>query len=353
MIQTPATCKNCGSGEVVKWGAYKNVPRFYCNSCKRKFKADGSLFHMKVPAGHISSALNQYYTGMSIGDIALLLKQEHDYLPSKRTIYRWIDKYTEWAVAQFKDERPKVGDVWIADETAVDIDGRKVWLWDIIDRKTRYLLATRISDTRRTQDAQALMESAAKRAGKAPKQVLTDHLAAYLDGVGVTFGGKTEHVRSSPFAEGADSTSAIERFHNTLKDRTKVMRGFRDMATLVFFIEGFQAHYNHFRPHEGLKYRTPAQVAKAATDCKTWLDVCALPVSKRQELRTHRELTLKSKKVMEKPSQKPKREYHIKNPSTGITIERVKVPILGDRMPASVRRDVNRGIPKDVRRRLL
>ncbi|XUX00555.1 MAG: DDE-type integrase/transposase/recombinase [Dehalogenimonas sp.] len=353
MIQNPPACKNCGSDDVVKWGAYKTVPRFYCKACNRKYKADGSLFHMKVPADHISSALNQYYTGMSIGDIALILKQEHDYLPSKRTIYRWIDKYTEWAVNQFKDERPKVGDVWIADETALDIDGRKVWLWDIIDRKTRYLLATRISDVRRTQDAEALMQAAAKRAGKAPKQVLTDHLTAYLDGVGVVFGGKTEHIRSNPFVEGADSTSDIERFHNTLKDRTKVMRGFRDIATLAFFIDGFQTHYNHFRPHEGLKYKTPADVAKVSTDCKTWFDVCALPVSKRQELKTHHELTLKQKKVMEKPAPKPPREYHRKNPSTGITIKRVKMPNLGNSMPAHVRRELNYGLPKDVRRRLL
>lgn len=64
----------------------------------------------------------------------------------------------------------------------LDIDGKKIWFWDIIDADTRYLLASYISEKgRTTKDAQKLMSLAAKRAGKTPKLVITDKLNAYLD----------------------------------------------------------------------------------------------------------------------------------------------------------------------------
>jgi transposase-like protein len=54
-----------------------------------------------------------------------------------------------------------VGSVWVADETVLNLDNRqKVWFWDIIDAKIRFLIATHISRTRTIKDAQKLMEKA-------------------------------------------------------------------------------------------------------------------------------------------------------------------------------------------------
>lgn len=72
------------------------------------------------------------------------------------------------------------------------------------------------------------MRLAAQRAGRAPKQVITDRLKAYLDGVELAFGAETKHVQSRPFIS-EDSANIIERFHGTLKDRTEVVRGFKNM----------------------------------------------------------------------------------------------------------------------------
>jgi len=289
-------CKHCQSDAVVKFGTYKGTQLYWCKSCQRKFKADNALFHMKVPAEYVSSALNQYYTGMSIGDICKLLKQEHDYLPSKHIVWEWVDKYTSKAADYFRNDKPQVGNTWVADETVLDLDNHKVWFWDIIDADTRYLLASRVSELRTTKDAQKLMEAALERAGKAPKVVLTDKLSAYLDGVEMTFGADTEHRQSRPFTK-TDSTNKIERFHNTLKERTKVMRGFRDMDTLIQFSDGFLAYYNYFRPHEALQNRTPAEVAGLDSPVKSWLDLCRVPVSKEQEIKTHRTPKLRIPKV--------------------------------------------------------
>ena len=281
-------CKLCGSEHVIKYGSYKGVQRYYCKDCKRKFKSDDTPFHMKVSPQHISSAMSMYYTGSSITDIRNHIRQETGYYPSKSVVFGWIDKYTDEAVKHFRSYKPKVGDTWIADETMLDLDkGKKVWFWDIIDADTRFILASRVSLTRTTTDVNRLVQEAVKKAGKPPKIIITDKMKAYPDGVFSTLGGMTEHLQSSPFKIASESTSRIERFHETLKERTKVMKAFRDIETLISFTEGFLAYYNYLKPHEALDGKTPAEKAKLKYPVKTWVDVVSMPVSRRVELAKH------------------------------------------------------------------
>ncbi len=76
----------------------------------------------------------------------------------------------------------------------------------------------------------------------------------------LVFGADTEHVQSSPFEIGNDS-NIIERFQGTIRDRTKVVRGYKTLPTARVIIDGFMVHYNFFRPHIGLNGKTPAEVA--------------------------------------------------------------------------------------------
>ncbi len=279
-IIPPSECKYCHSKAVVKFGTYKGVPRYWCKACKRKFKADNTLFHMKTPANQISATLNMWYEGMSQNAIRRHLKQENDNMPSSATIYEWIDKYTQSAINETRQYQPKVGDTWVADETVLRIDGQNVWFWDIIDRDTRFLLASRVSITRTAQDAQALMEQASKRAGKTPKVVITDKLGSYLDGVEMAYGSETEHRQGKPFTTSKDdNTNDIERFHGTLKARTKVMRGLKNIDTAIQFTDGWLVHYNYLRPHESLGNETPAKVAGIKYPFENWADITRIPVS--------------------------------------------------------------------------
>jgi transposase-like protein len=213
---------------------------------------------MKLDANMVSSALNMYYEGMSVKEIRRHLFQEHEHAPSTATIYEWIMKYSQYATDSIKDVKPSVGDIWVADETVLKIDGSNVWFWDIIDTKTRYLLTSRVSRSRTTRDAQILIDRAIKTAGKEPRTIITDKLASYLD---VKYGG--EHRQGSPFSikESGDSTSQIERFHGTLKSRTKVMRGLKTLESALMFTQGWLVHYNFLRPHESLSDKTPAEAA--------------------------------------------------------------------------------------------
>ncbi|MFC2005089.1 DDE-type integrase/transposase/recombinase [Chloroflexota bacterium] len=265
-------CPHCESIGVMKYGTYKGVQRYFCKVCQRKFKADDTLFHMKTDTNLVSSALNMYYEGMSVKEVRRHLLQEHNHAPSTATIYEWVMKFTQYATDSIKDTKPKVGDIWIADESVLKIDGHNTWFWDIIDTKTRYLLASRVTNSRTTRDAQILIDRAIKTAGKSPKTVVTDKLPSYLD---VNYGKDAEHRQGSPFSikDSGESTSQIERFHGTLKSRTKVMRGLKNLETAIEFTNGWLVHYNYLRPHETLNDRTPAEVAGLAYPHKNWADI--------------------------------------------------------------------------------
>lgn len=269
----PVVCKYCQSPNVIKWGTYKTDQRYWCKDCERKFTPNTNLYHMHVPASQVSSALSMYYEGMSLNAIRRHFQREHDTMPSTATIYEWIEKYTPIAINNFRDYKPHVGNTWVADETVLNIDGQKVWFWDIIDRDTRFLLASRVSTSRTATDARRLMEKAYEKAGKAPKVVLTDKLHSYLDGIEMAFGSDTEHRRSRPFTTSEDNTNEIERFHGTLKARTKVMRGLKNIESAIEFTDGWLVHYNYFRPHESLNDRTPADAASVVHSIRNWADV--------------------------------------------------------------------------------
>jgi len=263
-------CKHCQSENVIKYGKYKDVQRYYCKDCSSKFKADDALYYMKTPANQVSSALNMYYEGMSIKAIRRNLKQEYGNMPSTATIYEWVQKYTQYATDSIKGFEPKkIGDTWVADETMIEIDGKNIWLFDIIDEKTRYLLATRLTRSRTTQDAQMLIDRAIKKAGKEPKTVITDKLASYLD---VRYGKDAEH-RQGGIARVEDNTQLIERFHETLKQRTKTMRGLKNIETAIEFLSGWLVHYNYLRPHTSLDDKTPAEVAGIDYPYDNWADI--------------------------------------------------------------------------------
>lgn len=133
-----------------------------------------------------------------------------------------------------------------------------------------------MSYTRTSEDAKKLMQQAQNMAGKSPGIIYIDKLRAYLEGIEQTFGSDTEHRQGIPF-DVESGNNCIERFHSTLKERTKVMRGLRTMATAKRFLDGWLVHYNYFRPHMSLKDKTPAEAAGIKSSLHNWKDVVNQP----------------------------------------------------------------------------
>lgn len=268
----PIKCPRCGSLDTAKYGIREGVQEYICLKCGSKFHDKDAPFGMRNTVEQIGASLNLYYTGSSLRDISTHLSQTYNNPVSHMAVYGWLLKYSEKAVKLFEPYHPKASEVWIADETAIKFNYDLYWIWDVIDRDTRFLLASYLSPNRGTQQAKRLMEIASERAGRVPKKVITDKLRAYIDGIELVFGSETTHIQSSPFSE-IDSTNIIERFQGTIKERTKVLWGFKTVPAAKIIINGFVCHYNFFRPHIGLNNRTPAEVAGIDSPVKTWTDL--------------------------------------------------------------------------------
>jgi len=158
----PRRCKYCDSAHVVRQGHNKQRQRLLCRDCHRTYMDDDSIPGMKTPKEQIAAALDMYYEGMSLNAIRRHLDQMYHNRPSDSTVYDWITKFSEIAIKEAESHKPNVGDVWVADETVLKIEGKNTWFWDIIDAKTRFLLASHISTVRTTRDARKLMEKAAR-----------------------------------------------------------------------------------------------------------------------------------------------------------------------------------------------
>ncbi len=269
-------CKFCHSDRLFKFGhTKKGEQRLLCRDCKRTFVDNNAPEDMRFSSDVIALALNQFYESASLSKIQRQLKLTYGVSPDESTIYRWIVRYSQKASKQLAHVPIKAGSKWVADETMIHLKekgGSKQWFWDIIDDKTRFLLASHLSESRGIKDAQILMERAAKRAGKAPKVVITDKLASYLDGIELAFGADTKHVQAKKLTS-EPGTQLIERFHSTLKERTKVMRSFLKKDTAKIIMDGWLCHYNFFRPHLAHKGKTPAQAAGAQSPYNSWKDV--------------------------------------------------------------------------------
>lgn len=260
-----------------EYGKLKGVQRYYCKDCERKFANPDAIPKMQTNIRDIADALNMYYEGMSLAEIRRnFIQQDNNYI-TRTSPYNWVQRFTDLAVSEAKNYKPDVGSIWVADETMIDLDGKNVWFWDLIDTKTRFLIASHMSYTRTSKDAEELMQMAYNRTSKSPRVIYTDKLRAYLEGIERVFGADTKHIQGGPFVL-EHKANYIERFHGTLKERTKVMRGLHTMKSARRFLDGWLVHYNFFRPHSGLPNdMTPAMVAGIRFPFRNWKDVCEQP----------------------------------------------------------------------------
>ena len=97
--------------------------------------------------------LDLYFKGVSQRKIVDHLKQFENVTVNQSTVLRWIQKYIKLLAKYSEKYKAEVGNIWHSDETTVFIkkEGEKKyyeWIWNVMDAKTRYLLACQITETR-------------------------------------------------------------------------------------------------------------------------------------------------------------------------------------------------------------
>jgi transposase-like protein len=168
-----------------------------------------------------------------------------------------------------KPYKAKTSDIWVVDETVIELDNKNAWFWDIIDKRTKFLLASHVSYTRGLQDVILVLSKAVDNASQPPRFIVSDGMMAYPKGIEQVFGADSKHIRMVHMTHEIN-LNIIERFHGTVKQRTKVMRGLKSIGSAKLILGGFVTHYNFLRPHMALEDRTPAEVAGIRLPFKNW-----------------------------------------------------------------------------------
>jgi putative transposase len=257
-------CNHCDSKEISKYGRYKNIQRWWCKSCKRKFTDNRASPGMKTPSNMIQSAVSMYYNGVAIITIRRQLLADYNIYPSESIIHKWIYRDTETTLANTRDFSPKVGDRWMVFESSIIIGTDKLWLSDVVDLKTHFLIASRFSPKRSAEDMQALLQSAREKAQSVPSEILAKR--KYAESVESVFGPGTKLVNKRKHP---DEMIMIEYWHFVIRVRRKLFRRQKLLTLAQIVLNGWIFYQNYVVTQKTLKEKTAAQEAEIKYEYKS------------------------------------------------------------------------------------
>lgn len=114
-----------------------------------------------------------------------------------------------------------------------------------------------------------------------PEKIITDNLGSYNSAIRKVLGNNVEHIRNPSIRNIHTSNNVIERYHNTFRERDKIIRGFKSNKTAQNLINGYKFYYNFIRVHQGLGM-TPAEKAGfVKLDGNKWIELLEI-TNKRQ-----------------------------------------------------------------------
>ncbi|MBI5001723.1 MAG: IS6 family transposase [Euryarchaeota archaeon] len=266
----PVCCPSCHAQTIKKNGSRSTgtgqTQRYKCLSCGHRFTIDKGFNGMKNLPESILASVDLFFKGLSYRKIADHIKQFYGVEVAQTTPMRWVSKYLKMLGEYAEKNQPDVGRMWHSDEMAAKVNGKQMWIWNIMDNETRFLLACKLSEGRSVKEARAPIRDAKERAGKKPDFFVTDGLQSYQLAARHELGPLkrnkcygSRHYRYKDF-QTAPNNNILERLNGTVRERLKVMRGFDAPETAEATMAGFQTYYNYIREHSALG-TTPAMQA--------------------------------------------------------------------------------------------
>jgi putative transposase len=126
----------------------------------------------------ITLTLDLYFSGLSLRKIARSVNDHFGVEVNFSTIYDWIQKYIPLISDYVNALTPQLSETWHADELFVRMKGSQhqgrykglAFLWNVMDKDTRFLLASKVSENRDANGAIAALQEAIKNAnGNLPR----------------------------------------------------------------------------------------------------------------------------------------------------------------------------------------
>jgi transposase-like protein len=279
-------CAKCGSIRVVKNGIKKGKQAYVCRDCRHKFTEKAMLKGSRYTPEMVSLTLDLYFSGTSLRKTARIVNNHFGLKVGNATIYRWIQKFVPRISGYVNSLTPELSETWHADELFVKMKGgitykskgtetkNLAFLWNVMDRKTRFLLASKLSRFRDVAGAdRAFREAMSNAKGSQPERIYTDSLKSYQTFMAsLPESQRPQHIANAGVRKRHSNNNRIERLNGTLRERVKVQRGWKNPASKI--VEGQRIHYDFVKPHQALEGQTPAERAGIGIEGKDkWLEL--------------------------------------------------------------------------------
>lgn len=265
-------CPKCKSKDVKKDGVRKTqdrglIQRYKCKSCSYRFIEKDAFYRMRNSPNKVSLCLDLFFRGISTRKIQEHLEAFYPHNSDNSTIYRWIIRYSE-QISSFTDNlKLDTGAEIQVDEVEFhrrkshkrSLGVAKNWFIDSVDVKTRFAVASNYVEHRSTNEIKSVMRTIKNRTNGELRTITTDGLTAYTNVVKKAFGYNRDtksykinhNVVTASRGEGFNYP--IERLHNNIRARTKVMRGFHgSVYSARTIMKGMMIYYNFITKHQGI-----------------------------------------------------------------------------------------------------
>ena len=278
-------CRFCKSLNAVKRGFRTTenrgkIQRYFCNDCKKKFVVDDGFFKKKNNADKITQSLHLYFSGVSLRKSQAHLGVFYPHNASHMTILRWIREYSN-LVGNFVDNlKVQNSDSISFDEMEYKTKGKQSWFIDVIDMETRYILSSGYYYSRGMEEMREVLRNAKQRSLNRVIRFDTDGLNIYPQALKKEYHFNPK--RSSAIHRVTKSTDKafnwkIERLHNNIRERTKIMRQFNQIDSAKAIMKVYEIYYNFCRKHQALnKFPYELALPELKLGTNKWLDLIKL-----------------------------------------------------------------------------
>ena len=160
-------------------------------------------------------------------------------LVSHETVRQWALKFGQSFANRIRRRRPTPGDKWHLDEVAINIAGRKHWLWRAVDQHG-IVLDILVQSRRNAKAAKRLLRKLLKKQGVAPRVMITDKLASYG-------AARREIMPGVKHRQHKGLNNRAENSHQPTRRRERIMKRFKSAGQAQRFLSVHDQVGNLFR----------------------------------------------------------------------------------------------------------